>query len=240
MVIERVSTRGPLRALRATARKRGAARRAGRVIAAMSDAVGVAAVPSVSRIAREKRDPFKILVSTVISLRTKDEVTMEASKRLFRMGSTPRGVARLPVRAIERAIYPAGFYRTKARTIKNIARQVSDEHGGRVPDTIDGLLAFKGVGRKTAALVVSLGYGKDAICVDTHVHRISNRIGLVSTNTPAATESDLMGILPRKYWIGYNELLVSFGQQICTPVSPHCSTCPVTRACERVGVERHR
>jgi endonuclease-3 len=210
------------------------------MISAMSDAVGVSAVPSVSRIAREKRDPFKILVSTVISLRTKDEVTMEASKRLFRLGSTPRGVARLPVRAIERAIYPAGFYRTKARTIKTIARRVEDEHEGRVPDTIDELLAFKGVGRKTAALVVSLGYGKDAICVDTHVHRVSNRIGLVSTDTPAATENALMTILPRKYWIGYNELLVSFGQQICTPLSPRCSTCPIARTCRRVGVERHR
>jgi len=239
MVIKRVSTR-PLRALQDTARRRGAARRAERAIAAMSDAVGVSAVPSVSRIAREERDPFRILVSTVISLRTKDQVTMEASKRLFRLGSTPRGVARLPVRAIERAIYPAGFYRTKARNIKTIARRVSDEHEGRVPDTIDELLDLKGVGRKTAALVVSLGYGKDAICVDTHVHRVSNRIGLVSTETPAATENALMTILPRKYWIGYNELLVSFGQHICTPLSPRCSTCPVTRTCQRVGVERHR
>jgi len=206
----------------------------------MSGAVGVTAVPSVSRIARKKRDPFRILVSTVISLRTKDEVTMDASRRLFRLASTPRSVARLPVRAIEKAIYPAGFYRTKARHIKEIARRVCDDHDGRVPDSIDALLEFKGVGRKTAALVVSLGYGKPAICVDTHVHRVSNRLGLVSTGTPGATENALMDVLPRRYWIGYNELLVSFGQRICTPVSPRCSGCPLARTCERVGVERHR
>ena len=220
--------------------KRNAARKAERVIKAMATQVGKKSLPSVSQIAREKRDPYKVLVSTLISLRTKDEVTMEASKRLFKLASTPAKMAGLPLRAIEKAIYPAGFYKTKARTIKQISRQLVDDHGGVVPDTVDGLLQFKGVGRKTATLVVSLGYGKDAICVDTHVHRVSNRVGMIATATTEETEYALMDLLQRKRWIGYNELLVTFGQRVCTPISPHCSTCSVARACERVGVDQHR
>jgi endonuclease-3 len=197
-------------------------------------------LPSVSKIAREKRDPFKILISTVISLRTKDDVTTEASRRLFGLADTPAKMAGLHVRRIEKAIFPAGFYKTKARNIKTISRRIVEEHDNRVPDTVDDLLEFKGVGRKTANLVVSLGYGKHAICVDTHVHRVSNRLGLVATAAPEETEVALMEVLPRRYWIGYNELLVSFGQQICKPISPHCSECPVRRSCPRVGVDRHR
>jgi endonuclease-3 len=220
--------------------KRNAARKAERAIKAMAQQVGMKKLPSVSQIAREKRDPYKVLISTLISLRTKDDVTMEASKRLFKLASTPQRMSSVPVRAIEKAIYPAGFYKNKARTIKQISRTLVDDHGGAVPDTVDGLLAFKGVGRKTATLVVSLGYGKHAICVDTHVHRVSNRLGLIKTSTPEETEQALMTLLPRKYWIGYNELLVSFGQQVCTPISPHCSTCALARMCARVGVEQHR
>jgi endonuclease-3 len=165
---------------------------------------------------------------------------MESSKRLFKLASTPNRMSELPVRAIEKAIFPAGFYKNKARTIKQISRRLVDEHGGVVPDRIDDLLEFRGVGRKTATLVVSLGYGKHAICVDTHVHRVSNRIGLVNTSTPEETEFALMQLLPRKYWIGYNELLVTFGQEVCTPVSPHCSTCAIRQSCKQVGVEQHR
>jgi len=220
--------------------KRNSARRTERVIKAMAAQVGRNNLPSVSQIAREKRDPYRVLVSTLISLRTKDEVTMEASKRLFKLASTPAKMAGLPLRVIEKAIYPAGFYKTKAKTIKQISRRLVDEYHGVVPDTVEGLLEFNGVGRKTATLVVSLGYGKNAICVDTHVHRVSNRLGLIATATPEETEYALMDLLQRKHWIGYNELLVTFGQQVCTPVSPRCSTCSVARSCERVGVDQHR
>jgi endonuclease-3 len=211
-----------------------------RVLAAMRRAVSDLRLPSVSGIARRDRDPFRILVSTLLSLRTQDEVTDVASERLFALASTPRALARLDVRRIERAIYPVGFYRTKARTIRAIARRLDEEHRGVVPNTMEELLAFKGVGRKTAALVVSLGYGRDAICVDTHVHRISNRLGWVATRTPAETEQALMRILPRKHWIGVNETMVAFGQRVCRPLSPHCSACPARRDCGRIGVDRHR
>ena len=220
--------------------KRRWSRRLERTIESIADAVGVNPLPSVSRIAREKRDPFKILISTVLSLRTKDEVTMEASKRLFETAGTPTRLKDVPVKKLERLIYPVGFYRTKARVIQDIARRLTDEFGGRVPDTVEGLLEFKGVGRKTATLVVSLGYGKEAICVDTHVHRVSNRLGLVETANPEQTEFALMDLLPRRYWIRYNELLVAFGQRICTPVSPRCSACPVAKQCPRIGVIRSR
>jgi len=209
------------------------------MIRAMGKAVGKS-LPSVSQIARQKRDPFRILVSTVLSLRTKDEVTMEASKRLFAIAATPKKLSVTPVRAIEKAIYPVGFYKTKARSIKKIAGEILKDHSGLVPDSIDELLKFKGVGRKTANLVVTLGYGKDGICVDTHVHRVSNRMGLIDTKTPEQTEYALMDVLPRKHWIGYNELLVSFGQQVCKPISPHCTTCPFFKSCPRIGVEKHR
>jgi len=211
-----------------------------RLIAAIAGVVGASPVPSVSRIAREKRDPFRVLVSTVISLRTKDEVTDSASRRLFALADTPASLQELNVRTIQKAIYPAGFYKTKARTLKDISRKLVEQYGGRVPDTVEELLTFKGVGRKTATLVVSLGYGRAAICVDTHVHRVSNRLGLVETSNPTETEFASMDVLPRRYWIGYNELLVRFGQQVCKPISPLCTACAVRRRCPRVGVGVHR
>jgi endonuclease-3 len=205
----------------------------------MSRAVG-SDLPSVSAIARRKRDPFRILVSTLLSLRTKDEVTAAASRRLFAEARTPEALSRLPVRVIEKAIYPVGFYRTKARTIREVSDRLVREYGGVEPDTVEGLLAFKGVGRKTANLVITLGYGKKGICVDTHVHRVSNRIGLVNTTNPEKTEFALMDVLPEKYWIGYNELVVSFGQKVCKPLSPHCSSCFLENDCPKIGVGRRR
>lgn len=205
----------------------------------MAGAVGED-LPSVSAIARERHDPFRILVSTVLSLRTKDEVTAAASARLFAAATTPDELAAMPVRAIEKAVYPVGFYRTKARRLREIAARIVREHGGAVPDTMEGLLAFKGVGRKTANLVLTLGFGRQGICVDTHVHRVSNRLGIVRTTTPERTEYALMEALPEKYWIGYNELVVSFGQKVCKPVSPLCSSCPLERGCPRIGVGKHR
>ncbi len=187
-----------------------------------------------------KRDPFRLLVACVISLRTKDAVTAEASARLFAVARTPTAVAALPEARIARLIFPAGFYNTKARQIRAIARRIVAEHGGAVPADRDALLAFPGVGRKTANLVLGLGFGIPAICVDTHVHRISNRLGLVRTRTPEETERALEAVLPRSLWIEINDLLVTFGQNVCHPVSPRCSICPLAERCPRVGVTRSR
>jgi endonuclease-3 len=211
-----------------------------RMIQGMKSAVGDEYLPSVSKLARIRRDPFRVLISTILSLRTKDSVTSEASRRLFDLAASPSEIAALRIGTIEKAIYPVGFYKTKAGTVKNISRRITEEYGGIVPDSIDELLKFKGVGRKTANLVVTLGYGKYGICVDTHVHRVSNRLGIVDTKTPERTEFALRQILPKKHWIRYNELLVSFGQRVCKPVSPLCSQCPLEKICPQTGVKRHR
>ncbi len=210
------------------------------LLAAMGRAIAGGKAPSVSAIARRDRDPFRILISTLLSLRTKDDVTDAASERLFAIAPSARQLARLDLRRIEKAIYPVGFYRTKARTIRDIARRIDSEFGGQVPNTIESLLALKGVGRKTAALVVSLGFDTPAVCVDTHVHRIANRLGWVRTRSPQDTETALMELLPRRVWIDVNETLVSYGQQVCTPISPRCSTCKVSQWCARVGVGKTR
>jgi len=196
--------------------------------------------PVVTEIAESNRDPFRILISCVLSLRTKDEVTREASKRLFGLADTPEKMMKLPVEEIEKAIYPVGFYRNKAGNIVEMSRVLVEKYGGSVPDELDELLKLKGVGRKTANLVVTMGFNKPGICVDTHVHRISNRLGFVRTKTPKETEFALREKLPEKYWIDYNDLLVSFGQNVCRPVSPLCSRCPIHDLCMRVGVANHR
>jgi endonuclease-3 len=146
----------------------------------------------------------------------------------------------LPAGRISRAIYPAGFYRTKAKTIKGLSRSLLEEHDGKVPDDLETLLTLKGVGRKTANLVLTVGYGKPGICVDTHVHRISNRLGIVKGKTPEQTETALRQSLPRRYWIPYNDLFVTFGQNVCKPISPLCSACPVNTLCPQIGVGKHR
>ncbi len=197
-------------------------------------------LPVVSQLAEERHDPFKILISTLLSLRTKDEVTAAATERLFTLASTPQEMLRLPEEKIIKAIYPVGFYRTKAETIRHVCRELIDRFHAEVPDTIDALLTLKGVGRKTANLVVALGFGGDGLCVDTHVHRISNRLGYVSTKDPEETEFALRGKLPRKYWLRYNTLMVAFGRKTCRPISPFCSICPVAAYCDRVGVTKSR
>ena len=202
--------------------------------------VSAEVLPSVSMIAGRERDPFHVLVSTIISLRTKDKVTAEASSRLLSQASDPAKMSLLSPEEIADLIYPAGFYRVKGENIRKAAEIIIRDHDGHVPPDLTELLKFPGVGRKTANLVLSLGFGIDAICVDIHVHRISNRMGWVYTKEPDETERELMKILPRKYWIGINGLLVAFGQKICTPVSPHCSECDVYSYCRRVGVERSR
>lgn len=196
--------------------------------------------PAVTIVAESDRNPFKVLVSCIISLRTKDEVTAQASSRLFERAGTPEAMLKLTVDEISGLIYPAGFYRTKAGQILDISRQLVSDHGGNVPDGIDELLRFKGVGRKTANLVLTLGFGKLGICVDTHVHRICNRWGYVATKTPEETEMALRKKLPQGYWIEINDLLVAFGQNHCLPVSPHCSTCRLAKLCPRIGVTRSR
>jgi endonuclease III len=196
--------------------------------------------PAVTIIAECGHDPYKVLVSCIISLRTKDEVTAQASARLFARADCPEKMQDVPVEELSRLIYPAGFYRTKAQQILTISRLLVAEHAGKVPDEIDELLKFKGVGRKTANLVVTLGFGKSGICVDTHVHRICNRWGYVATKTADQTEQDLRRTLPPEYWIEINDLLVAFGQNHCHPVSPRCSTCCVAAFCLRVGVLKSR
>ena len=196
--------------------------------------------PIVGVVAAETSYPFRILIACVLSLRTKDRTTADASRRLFALAGDPASMLRLSLRRVERAIYPVGFYRTKARQIRDISSRLLHEHRGRVPDSIDTLLTLPGVGRKTANLVVTVGYRKPGICVDIHVHRISNRWGYVETISPQETEDALRRKLPRRHWITYNDLLVPFGQNICQPVSPWCSLCKIKQYCDRVGVKRSR
>ena len=185
-------------------------------------------------------DPFRILISCILSLRTKDEVTYPATARLFALASGPREMLRLTNTKIAKAIYPAGFYRTKAKQIRAISKILLSRYGGRVPDTIEELLLLPGVGRKTANLTVTLGFGKPGICVDTHVHRIANRLGWVTTKSPDDTEAALRLVLPKRWWIPINETLVRHGQQVCKPTSPICSACPIARRCPKIGVDRRR
>ena len=197
--------------------------------------------PVVGVIARESNcDPFLILISCLLSLRTKDKTTNEASNRLFALARTPSAMLNLPLKKIERAIYPVGFYRTKAKSIHRICDRLLDAYGGTVPDSIDELVTLPGVGRKTANLVVTVGYGKPGICVDIHVHRISNRWGYIKTKTPEESEQALRETLPKRYWITFNDLLVPYGQNLCQPVSPFCSRCKLTDYCDRVGVTKSR
>ena len=191
-------------------------------------------------VADDTGDPFRVLIACILSLRTQDTTTGPAAQRLFALADTPKDLLTLSPRVIERAIYPVGFYRTKARVVLGIARDLLEHFAGRVPDDIDALLTLNGVGRKTANLVVTMGYNKPGICVDTHVHRISNRLGYVRTRSPEQTEMALRAKLPRRFWIDYNDLLVGFGQNVCTPISPHCSRCPVRALCRRVGVTSSR
>jgi len=196
--------------------------------------------PIVGTFAQGENALFKVLVSTVLSLRTKDQTTQEASHRLFRQAQTPEALLKLDEKSIQKLIFPVGFYHTKAKSLRRISELLLERHQGKVPDTLEELLALPGVGRKTANLVVTVGYGKPGICVDTHVHRISNRWGLVRTRTPEETEMALRKILPKRYWIEFNDLLVCFGQNLCQPVSPHCSRCKIQKYCPRIGVSRSR
>ena len=196
--------------------------------------------PIVTLMAETYQSPFRVLISCILSLRTQDATTAKASHRLFALADLPETMLKLTAKKMEKLIYPVGFYRTKAKNILEICQTLIDRYAGQVPDSIDELLKFRGVGRKTANLVVTLGYRKAGICVDTHVHRISNRWGYVKTATPEKTEFALRDKLPKKYWIEFNDLLVSFGQHLCRPISPVCSQCPIAKYCSRVGVSLKR
>ncbi len=196
--------------------------------------------PIITYIKNSRGTPYKILISTILSLRTKDETTAAAVKRLFENIKTPEDMLRLREAEISRLIYPVGFYKTKAKRILEISKILMEKYKSKVPETLEELLELKGVGRKTANLVITLGFNKPGICVDTHVHRISNRWGYVSTKTPEKTEFALRDKLPPEWWIEYNDILVAFGQTICKPLSPFCSKCPVNEFCPRIGVEKSR
>ena len=212
----------------------------GQTLAKIRRAIRPFQTPAVTQIAKKSRDPFRVLISCLISLRTKDEVTDAASRRLFARADTPAQMLKLRESEIAELIFPAGFYRTKAKQIAEIARTLMAQYDGRVPDTLEALLQLKGVGRKTANLVITVAYNKPGICVDIHVHRISNRLGWVQTQTPEKTEMALREILPRRYWIPLNDWLVTFGQNLCQPVSPWCSKCPLRQECPQAGVKYQR
>ena len=192
--------------------------------------------PVVTLMAETYESPFRVLISCILSLRTQDATTAKASHRLFAVADSPQAIVKISAQKIEKLIYPVGFYKTKARQIRQICQAIIDHYDGRVPDEIDELLKFNGVGRKTANLVITLGYNKPGICVDTHVHRISNRWGYIKTAPPEKTEVALRAKLPKQYWIEYNNLLVNFGQHLCRPISPQCSQCPVKKYCPQIGV----
>jgi len=193
-------------------------------------------VPVVDLIAAQTRDPFKILVATLLSARTKDEVTATASRRLFARAGTPYELERLTVEELETLIYPVGFFRNKAKFLSRLPAALKDRFGGAVPQDLDSLLTLPGVGRKTANLVMAVAFHRPAICVDTHVHRIMNIWGVVRTTTPLQTEMALQQILPERYWIRINAILVAFGQGTCTPVRPHCDQCVIEKWCPKIGV----
>ncbi|MDD7254610.1 endonuclease III [Bullifex porci] len=197
-------------------------------------------LPSVSLIALKMNTPYTVLISTLISLRTKDDVTLAASERLFSLADNPEKMLSLSDEEIEKAIYPAGFYKRKAQNIKEISKTLIEKYDGKVPSTQEELLALPGVGIKTANLTLNLGFNIDAICVDCHVHQIANRIGWIDTKTPEESVDALESIMPRRFWIPLNELLVAYGQNVCLSISPLCSECPICKECPKKGLKYSR
>ena len=193
-----------------------------------------------SKKSKKKNHAFKILISCLLSLRTKDANTEKTSKKLFKVASTPQAIAKIPLRKLEKLIYSSGHYKKKARTLKYVSKYLLKHHKGKVPSTEQELLAIKGIGRKTANIVLSFAYGKDVLPIDTHCHRIPNRIGWIKTSKPEDTEKALEKILLRKYWREFNAIFVLFGKTICLPVSPLCSKCPIRKYCRKINVKKSR
>jgi len=212
------------------------------IMRALAKAIGGLELPAVEKISNSQEDdPFQVLIATLLSARTQDATTLAASTRLFRAARTPRTMARLPLKRIERLIYPVSFYRTKAAHVKAACRMLTTRFGGRVPDTIDELMMLPGVGRKTANLVLILSFkSRQNICVDTHVHRISNRLGWVRTRTPEETEQALYDATEPRWWPLINLYLVTWGQNVCRPVYPRCGKCVLATVCPRIGVDDGR
>ncbi|MCD6215512.1 MAG: endonuclease III [Candidatus Aenigmarchaeota archaeon] len=196
-------------------------------------------LPAVDLVAKTK-DPFKVLVATILSARTNDKTTIAAAGRLFSKIHKLNDLKNLSSKKIEKIIYPVSFYRNKAKYLKRLPSEIKIMFNGKIPKDVNGLVKLSGVGRKTANLVSSVAFGKQAICVDTHVHRVMNRIGYVKTKTPFETEMALRKKLPKKYWIHINTLLVRFGQNLCRPISPFCTKCPIKKYCNKIGVKRSR
>ena len=189
---------------------------------------------------RKKPDEFKILISCLLSLRAKDETTERISKELFKIADTPEKIAKLPTKKLEKIIFSTGHYKKKAQVLKHVSKVLIKEHKSKVPKTKEELLAIKGIGPKTANIVLAFAFGKQVLPIDTHCHRVPNRLGWVKTKTPEQTEKELEKILPKKYWNEFNAIFVQFGREICQPVSPWCSKCPVRKYCPRIGVVRSR
>ena len=182
-------------------------------------------------------DPYLVLISCILSLRTNDRTTYPATLRMLELAKTPHNMKGVKVEDLAKAIYPVGFYENKAKQIIELSRQIDEDLGGKVPDEIEELVKFNGVGRKTANLVLSRGFNKPAICVDVHVHRIFNRLGYIKTKNPEETEFALRKKLPVKYWIDINTLMVTHGQNVCKPINPKCSECPIEKYCKKIGVK---
>lgn len=197
-------------------------------------------VPVIDLIKVQTNDPFKVLIGTILSARTKDEVTSKVCEKLFKKIKKPSDFNNYSQEEIEKLIFPVGFYKTKAKHLKQLPKVLESEFNNKIPKTIDELIKIPGVGRKTANLVVAVAFSGEGICVDTHVHRITNRISWINTKTPFETEKELRKKLPKKYWTPANRLLVAFGQNLCRPISPHCSKCPISKYCQKIGVEKSR
>jgi endonuclease III len=197
-------------------------------------------VPIVDLVKAQTRDPFKILLATILSARTNDRQTAVASKKLFSKVKKIEDLEKIPIKQLEKLIYPVGFYHNKAKHLKQLPKVLKKEFNNKIPKTINELIKLPGVGRKTANLVVAVGFNKPAVCVDTHVHKIMNRLGYVKTKTPHETEMALRKKLPKKYWITINSMLVAFGQNTCRPISPYCSKCPIKAYCNRINVNKSR
>ena len=189
---------------------------------------------------RKKPDAFKILISCLLSLRTQDKNTEKASRTLYEVADTPQEIVKLPLEKLEKLIFSSGHYKKKARTLQHVSNELITRFNSKVPKTKEELLSIKGIGPKTANIVLAFAYHQPVLPIDTHCHRIPNRLGWVRTKTPEQTEKELEKILPKKYWQEFNAIFVQFGQTICQPISPWCSKCPIRKYCPRIGVERSR
>ncbi len=189
---------------------------------------------------RKKPNAFHILISCLLSLRARDEATEVVSENLFKVADTPKKIIDLPMPKLKKIIFKSGHYNKKAETLKHVSKELIKKYKGKVPDTYEELISIKGIGPKTAKIVLAFAFQKDFIPIDTHCHRIPNRLGWLKTKTPEQTDKELPKILPKKYWLNFNAIFVQFGRDICTPLSPKCSICPVEKYCKKIGVEKFR